>query len=766
MPAAVLSPASAPSLVGAIGSVRARARRSFAYFLFFLVSIGTVAAQLPASCNVGPSNANAHAPAYFAETGTVLVLVVGDSQHPLVAGVAQPLTLVELDTVSGAARTTLPLPSTGNTVGANLACTLSVGMFANASWDWRLEQQFYADHCANTLNATFFGAPPPSQGGPACDAAGTVPASPRYAADWNADPIGLGHGDGVYPLWYWDREASLSVSYDGRFVSFPCYARNQSLPLQLGSWFAAAGGDAGNPLCSSTDLFDPFCYDDKVVAVVDAAGRVDTVTHLPGTDFFYGALVPDEPQYVRSAVTVGEFAPDVAFFVGGAADNGEGVMWLPDDATSPTKSGNRITNTPGYFDFGSLSLASPTGTPPAVFSAGDSPLAFVTSPSMLNAGAESAQHAALRGLSVMTVGGVPALSKDEAAAFMPLHGFDAYVGHPFDAVWQGASSVWFADAGPGATGGPATCAMLGNAPCPPPIPGLWNATAARVNGTKAPAGLWDKYSCTIQHWVSEGGMFGNWSWVESVVVSNGAPCFAMAGRDEPDAGGFVLYVTTSSLAAAEPSRLYRVNVADAPRISVVSEAPPNTQYRAVALPPQPRANYTCPPGQFGKACDLACAFDCCAPCTVPVCGAGQHLEMRCSLASDNVCVADAVSATSTPTMAPQRSPMPAAGAAGAGPAVDVAAAVCVPLGLVAAAAAGLALYARAAGVPMATAAARLGAAAAAAAGRVVQGATGAAAGGDGARAGLLTPRSAAAAAAAQARAATLASGAPTAYGSA
>jgi hypothetical protein len=345
----------------------------------------------------------------------------------LVAGVAQPLTLVELDTVSGAARTTLPLPSTGNTVGANLACTLSVGMFANASWDWRLEQQFYADHCANTLNATFFGAPPPSQGGPACDAEGTVPASPRYAADWNADPIGLGHGDGVYPLWYWDREASLSVSYDGRFVSFPCYARNQSLPLQLGSWFAAAGGDAGNPLCSSTDLLDPFCYDDKVVAVVDAAGRVDTVTHLPGTDFFYGALVPDEPQYVRSAVTVGEFAPDVAFFVGGAADNGEGVMWLPDDATSPTKSGNRITNTPGYFDFGSLSLASPTGTPPAVFSAGDSPLAFVTSPSMLNAGAENAQHAALRGLSVMTVGGVPALSKDEAATFLPLHGFDAYV---------------------------------------------------------------------------------------------------------------------------------------------------------------------------------------------------------------------------------------------------------------------------------------------------------------------------------------------------
>lgn len=63
--------------------------------------------------------------------------------------------------------------------------------------------------------------------------------------------------------------------------------------LHGGSWFWAAGGDAGNALCSQSDALDAFCYDYKSIAVVDAGGGVDTVTHLPGTDFFYGPLIPD-----------------------------------------------------------------------------------------------------------------------------------------------------------------------------------------------------------------------------------------------------------------------------------------------------------------------------------------------------------------------------------------------------------------------------------------------------------------------------------------
>ena len=84
-------------------------------------------------------------------------------------------------------------------------------------------------------------------------------------------------------------------------------------------------------------------------------GVVDTVTHLPGTQFFYGPILPDEPTYVTSAITTGDLWPTMAFFTGNAGDNGEGTMDVPFDSLAATKSGNRITNTPGYYDYGMAS---------------------------------------------------------------------------------------------------------------------------------------------------------------------------------------------------------------------------------------------------------------------------------------------------------------------------------------------------------------------------------------------------------------------------
>jgi len=327
---------------------------------------------------------------------------------------------------------------------------------------------------------------------------------------------------------------------------------------------------------------------------------------------------------------------------------------------------------------------------------------------MLNAGAEDTQHSRLRGLSVMTVRGTPKLSEDELVEFVPLRGFETYTGHPFDTVWESASSVWFADAGPGATGGPARCFMLGDAPCPPPIEGLWPAGPGQ-----RPAGLWDKYSCTLQQWTSDGGVWGNWSWARSVAVSAGAPCYGLAGGPEPG-GIFALYATTSSAEAAEPSRVYRVAVpgdGSLPVVSVLATAPRDTQWRAVALPPQPRANYSCPEGSYGMSCDLACAYDCCAPCTVPLCEAGEHVENICSTGSNNVCVPDApapspsvsASETGTPAPTPPRTPSPslppgaaAAPAAAVGLSPGGAAAVSVAAVAVAAAG-GLFVWARFAG---------------------------------------------------------------------
>ena len=404
----------------------------------------------------------------------------------------------------------------------------------------------------------------------------------------------------------------MSTSYDGRFVTFPCYVSPVGQKFKLGQWYEP------NPLIYASDALS---YDSKSLATIRWDGVVDTITHLPGTQFFYGPICPDEPQYVTAAITTGNLWPTMAFFTGNAGYNGEGTMNVPFNGLAPTKSGNRITNTPGYFDYGQLGMYT-NGVAPTLAAAGDPPLLFVTSPSMLNSAAESNQHQSYRGISVGTVGGVPILPP-AGVQFRPLAGFGNYSGHPFGFVFESKSSVWLADAGPGAQGGPgwpgitATCSI---GTCPPPVP---------VNGMypigETPAGHWDKYSCTIQHWTSNGDITsGTWSWKESVIVDSFMPCYALAGRVEN--GVLTLYTSTSGNDysskqpnskpypskvipgvgfeagtdwnggyALGPSKLYKVNTATKAVIPVLS-ALPNTVYRAVAIPPQQRQNYTCPAG--------------------------------------------------------------------------------------------------------------------------------------------------------------------------
>ena len=282
------------------------------------------------SCFEGARSLNVPAPSPFSADGlsTVLVLRVGNDESSLVPGSASSLFLDEINVTSRFVRSSIALPTTGATVGGNLACALSTGMYANASFSPWGNTGFFADYCNN--ETAFWGQMPPSQGGALCDAQGTHSPSAHYNASWNVDPIGSGHGDGAYPLWFWDREGLPSLSYDGRMVSFPCYvaASDEGVALKRGSWFGAFTPD------------DTSTYDDKTIAVVNAGGSVDTATHLPGSDFFLGPLAPNEPQYMVSAVTTGEFSflnPKPFFFVGGAANNGEGVMYIDDDALSPSK---------------------------------------------------------------------------------------------------------------------------------------------------------------------------------------------------------------------------------------------------------------------------------------------------------------------------------------------------------------------------------------------------------------------------------------------
>jgi hypothetical protein len=51
--------------------------------------------------------------------------------------------------------------------------------------------------------------------------------------------------------------------------------------------------------------------------------------------------------YITHSLLPGENYPTSPFFVGTAANNGEGTMYIPFDDLAPTKSHNRISNTPG-----------------------------------------------------------------------------------------------------------------------------------------------------------------------------------------------------------------------------------------------------------------------------------------------------------------------------------------------------------------------------------------------------------------------------------
>jgi len=321
-------------------------------------------------------------------------------------------------------------------------------------------------------------------------------------------------------------------------------------------------------------------------------GVIETVTRLPGNEFFYGPVVPDEPQYITSAITTGQLWPYVSYFAGNSGDNGEGTMNIPFNSLAPTKSGNRITTKPGYYDYGMLELYASIGEPPTSTSTAEPPLLFVTSPSMLNAGAVNTQHSDIKGISVGTVGGVPLLPT-AGVQFQQLQGFQNFSGHPFGFWFESQSSVWLADAG---------------------------------------LGVFDKTSCEIQRWTSTKDILtGIWSKSgASILVDATTPCYGLAGRME--GGVATLYTSTST---ASSSKIYKIAGGI---VSTVLTAGPNQVYRAVAIPPQPRGNYTCPPNQFGVTADLACSYDCCASCRTS-CPSGLTLVPTCSLASDNLCVA-------------------------------------------------------------------------------------------------------------------------------
>jgi hypothetical protein len=318
-------------------------------------------------------------------------------------------------------------------------------------------------------------------------------------------------------------------------------------------------------------------------------------------------------------------------------------MYIPFDDLAPTKSHNRISNRPGYFDYGKLDFGVRSVT-------NGEPLIFASYPSMLSAGLEGGglQHQELRGLSVMTVNGVPGLSTGGGVEFVPLPGFESYSGAPYGFVFETPQSLWLADAGPGATNGPEFCEMLGDGiECPPsyPIGQGW------ASGDQPP-GLWDKYSCTIQHWTtsSEETTEGPWLYDSSIIVASNAPCFSLAGHIIN--GVFMLYTVTPITSAAPFSLLYSINTITK-SVSIIKTAPANVHYRSVVMPPSNRPNYTCPQGQYGAACDLACAYDCCKPCTTS-CPEGEILLPYCSTQWDNFCVPQ-ITASPSPSMIPSQS---------------------------------------------------------------------------------------------------------------
>jgi len=79
-------------------------------------------------------------PGKFSTSGTILGLRVGGTStggagaSALAVGVAQPLFIDEINVATGAIVQTLAMPTSGTTLGKNLACTLTTGMFASNNW--------------------------------------------------------------------------------------------------------------------------------------------------------------------------------------------------------------------------------------------------------------------------------------------------------------------------------------------------------------------------------------------------------------------------------------------------------------------------------------------------------------------------------------------------------------------------------------------------------------------------------------------------------
>jgi hypothetical protein len=189
--------------------------------------------------------------------------------------------------------------------------------------------------------------------------------------------------------------------------------------------------------------------------------------------------------------------------------------------------------------------------------------------------------------------------------------------------------------------------MLGvNVECPPsyPIGQGWSSG-------NQPPGLWDKYSCTIQHWTttSEETTIGPWLYDTSIIVATNAPCFSLTGHIIN--GVWTLYTVTPITSASPVSLVYSINTVTKV-VSIIKTAPANVHYRSVVMPPSNRPNYTCPAGSFGQSCDLACAYDCCKPCTTS-CPAGEILLPYCSTQWDNFCVPQI---TVTPSPTPSNTP--------------------------------------------------------------------------------------------------------------
>ncbi len=290
-------------------------------------------------------------PGKFSPVGTVLGLRVGGSAAGgadapvMVSGVAQPLFVDEINVATGAIVQTLVMPRSGTTLGKNLACTLSTGMFASNNWNYPGGDIAQPTYCRAALQQPGLMDPQPGD----CQRLYGNPenrsASKRWNKNWNVDPVGGGHGGAEYVHWFMDREGLMSTSYDGRFVTFPCYKSAAGQKLKLGQWYEP------NPSIYASDALS---YDDKTLATIRWDGVVDTITNLPGQHFFYGPIVPDEPQYITSAITTGNLWPTMAFFTGNSGYNGEGTMNVPFNGLAPTKSGNRISTRPGYFDYGQL----------------------------------------------------------------------------------------------------------------------------------------------------------------------------------------------------------------------------------------------------------------------------------------------------------------------------------------------------------------------------------------------------------------------------